>query len=61
MIAVKVSSAPRDGLLPDHCPLSTFFVPATHSGVVLMANTDHMRSLNAIFQAAMDRDPPWAK
>jgi hypothetical protein len=45
----------------DHCPLTTFFVPATRSGILMMANCDHLSSIKAIFAAAMSREPPWGK
>jgi CubicO group peptidase (beta-lactamase class C family) len=37
------------------------FVPATRSGIVLMANCDHLSSIKSIFAAAMGREAPWAK
>jgi CubicO group peptidase (beta-lactamase class C family) len=37
------------------------FVPALRSGAVMMANCDHMSSIKSIFEAAMEREAPWAK
>jgi hypothetical protein len=36
-------------------------VPATRSGIVLMADRDHTGSIKAIYRVAMDREAPWAK
>jgi CubicO group peptidase (beta-lactamase class C family) len=37
------------------------FAPASRSGVVMMANCDHLSSIKSIFAAAMEREAPWAK
>lgn len=37
------------------------FAPSLKSGVVMMANADHMSSIKAIWEAAMDRPAPWGK
>jgi CubicO group peptidase (beta-lactamase class C family) len=37
------------------------FAPALRAGVVMMANCDHMSSIKAIWEAAMDRPAPFAK
>jgi CubicO group peptidase (beta-lactamase class C family) len=37
------------------------FAPALKAGVVMMANCDHMSSIKAIWEAAMERPAPFAK
>lgn len=37
------------------------FAPTLKAGVVMMANCDHMSSIKSIWEAAMDRPPPFAK
>jgi hypothetical protein len=37
------------------------FAPTLKTGVVMMANCDHMSSIKAIWEAAMERPAPFAK
>jgi CubicO group peptidase (beta-lactamase class C family) len=37
------------------------FAPGLKAGVVMMANCDHMSSIKAIWEAAMERPAPFAK
>jgi CubicO group peptidase (beta-lactamase class C family) len=55
-VEIVMHNGGDDGFTTHHS-----FAPALKAGVVMMANCDHMSSIKAIWEAAMDRPAPFAK